>query len=258
MRSRPFVGREGVLEADGCLSIVAYWGSKRRRAMSVQVWGHAFGLSSAVHTYNRDPEFVPCVRSFDDRFSMDLGMGRGPAQTTLPGFALLARQKARRRKKHAAMSPTALLTGCELRLAEVLSAARFVAAAKPGRLEGVSAIQQTIWLAGRCTPTQTATLLGKRGFLSSQLQGRALRFAGRPFVKRATVERSGQLFARPSPTEPRLHPGSLHAPPTQDSHAGRRPASGSHVLRCCRIRDFPYHHRLGSLPARAPAPCRRE
>ena len=64
----------------------------------------------------------------------------------------------------------------------MFSAARFVVAAKPSRLEGVSAILHTSWLADRCTPAQATTLLGKCGFLTSQLQSRVLRLADRPLV----------------------------------------------------------------------------
>ena len=81
-----------VREADRCLSIVAYWVSKRRRVMCVQLWGHSFSLSSAAHTYCGDPEFVqavhrtllfsPCIHFYDDRFSIDWGLGKGPAQTS--------------------------------------------------------------------------------------------------------------------------------------------------------------------------------
>ena len=77
MRSRLSVGK-GVREADRCLSIMAYWFSKRRRAMCVQPWGHSFRLSSAVRTYYRDLEFVqaahrtllylPCIHFYYDHF----------------------------------------------------------------------------------------------------------------------------------------------------------------------------------------------
>ena len=157
------------MRADWCLSIMAYWGSKRRRVMCGQLWGYACGLFSAVHTYSRDPgsdrrPTVPsmCINVYDDRHSIDLGAGRGSSQKIRPALVLVARQSAGCRK-HTAMSPAALFTRCELRLAEAFSAARFVVAAKPDCLESVSAILQTIWLADRCTPAQAATLLGKCG-----------------------------------------------------------------------------------------------
>ena len=77
----------------------------------------------------------------------------------------------------------------------MFSAARFVVAAKPGHLEGVSAIMQTVWLANRCAPAQAATLLGNCGPLSSRLQGRALRLAGRPFVDRQRSSGQGSSLS---------------------------------------------------------------
>ena len=58
--------------------------------MYVELWGHPFGLASAVLTYNRDPElhvalmrtmlFSPCTHFYDDHLTVDMGFAAGSGQ----------------------------------------------------------------------------------------------------------------------------------------------------------------------------------
>ena len=57
-------------------------------------------------------------------------------------------------------------------------------APKPGRLERVDSFIQAMSDSESCTAAQAATLLGKCGFIGTQLQGRVLRFAERPLIDR--------------------------------------------------------------------------
>ena len=184
---------KGVSEGDRCLNIVAYWDNERRRVMFVELWGHPFGLKAAVETYNRDPElhvavmrtllFTPCSHFYDDRLTIDLDSSRGSGQRAYRDLCSLT-GKVLDQEKHARMAPCVVYTGCELRLDEVVSDSCLTLAPKPGRLEKISALIHAVLQSGTCSPAQAATILGKCGFVGSQLQGRILRFADRPLIER--------------------------------------------------------------------------
>ena len=82
------------------------------------------------------------------------------------------------------MTPTLQFTGCEIHLEGAFSQASIAIAAKPGRLEQVADTIRSYLASWNCTPIQAATLLGKCGFVGTQLQGRVLRFADRPLSQR--------------------------------------------------------------------------
>ena len=161
--------------------------------MFVELWGHAFGLASAVLTYNRDPELhqaimrtllaTPCVHFYDDHLTVDLVHAQGSGQKAYVDLCSIT-GKVLDKEKHADMHPTFIFTGCEVRLDDVFSQGRMVIAAKPGRLAQVSNLMHNLQTSGICTPAQAATLLGKCGFIGTQLQGRILRYADRPLIER--------------------------------------------------------------------------
>ena len=82
------------------------------------------------------------------------------------------------------MVPTVTSTGCELWLQSVLGDLTMTLAPKPGRLEKISAFINSLVVARICLPAQASTLLGKCGFVGSQLQRRVLGFADRPLIER--------------------------------------------------------------------------
>ena len=157
--------------------------------MFVELWGHASGLASAVLTYNRDPELhqaitrtllaTPCVHFYDDHLTVDLVHARGSGQKAYVDLCSIT-GKMLDRDKHTDMKPTFIFTGCEVRLGDVFTSGNLVIAAKPGRIEQVTSLIRDLQTSEMCTPAQAATLLGKCGFIGTQLQGRILRYADRP------------------------------------------------------------------------------
>merc|ERR1711938_96059 len=77
-----------------------------------------------------------------------------------------------------------VFTGCSLDLNRVFSHDLMSIGPKPGRLEKITALTRQLFERNRCTPAQAATLIGKCGFVATQLQGRVLRFAERPLIDR--------------------------------------------------------------------------
>ena len=110
---------------DQCLNVVAYWDCKRGRVLYVELWGHPFGLSSAVLNYNRDSElhvalmrtilFTPCTHFYDDHLTVDPSFARGSGQSTHLDLCSLT-GKCLHPDTHAAMSAHVVFAGCLLEL----------------------------------------------------------------------------------------------------------------------------------------------
>ena len=82
------------------------------------------------------------------------------------------------------MASVFVFVGCLLDLSRLLAFGTFNIKPKPGRCEKLAVTIADILRKNTCSPAEAATLLGKLGFLSSQLQGRILRFADRPLIRR--------------------------------------------------------------------------
>ena len=116
---------EGVHPDDMCFNIFAYWDSRRHCVMYVELWGHPFGLSSAVLTYNRDPElhvaimrtllFSPCTQFYDDHLSLGLSCAGVSGQRSYHDLCRLT-GKVLDAEKHEPVASEVVYTGCALDL----------------------------------------------------------------------------------------------------------------------------------------------
>ena len=145
---------KGVREEDQRFNVVAYWDCRRHRMMFVELWGHPFGLASAVLTYNRDPElhvaimrallFSPCTHFYDDHLTLDLSVAGGSGQHSYAELCRLTGKKLDT-EKHSGMAPVVIFTGCSLDLNRVFSSGVMTIGPKPGRLEKITVlIRQSI------------------------------------------------------------------------------------------------------------------
>ena len=126
---------------------------------------------------------------YDDHLTVDLSFNKGSGQRAYLDLCSLT-GKVLDSEKHEKMGPSVIFTGCELDLSRVFSSGSMTLAPKPGRLENVVELMSELRRSLKCSPAQAATLLGKCGYIGSQLQGRVLRFAERPLIERQ-YDRSG-------------------------------------------------------------------
>ena len=115
--------------------------------------------------------------------SLDLACAGGSGQFAYSDLCRLT-GKHLDADKHSNMSPSVVFAGCDLNMESVFNEDFMILGPKEGRLENISLLIRQMFEADRCTPAQAATLIGKCGFVSSQLQGRFLRFAERPLIER--------------------------------------------------------------------------
>ena len=88
--------------------------------MYVELWGHLFGLASAVLTYNRDPElhvalmrtmlYTPCTHFYDDRLTVGMGFAAGSGQRSYSDLCSLT-GKVLGADKHEQMAASVILLG---------------------------------------------------------------------------------------------------------------------------------------------------
>ena len=119
---------------------------------------------------------------------MDPSFARGSGQKSYLDLCSLT-GKCLDADKHAAMCATAVFTGCLLGLSTAFSDGYFTLAPKPGRIDKVLSPMDEVRDQNKCTPAQAATLLGTCSYISTQLQGRVVKFAERAFIERRYSKR---------------------------------------------------------------------
>ena len=178
---------------DHRFSIVEYYDKTTQSPRYIIMYGLAFGLASAVLNYNRQPELLveamrclflcACSHIYDDHLTLEPSTSQGSGQAsyvklcTLIGICL-------DKDKHKEMRPVFLFTGCRFDTSLALSRGRFALSPKPGRLEKIISTFSDIRAFDALTSQDAAEIRGKVGFVSMQLQGRALRYVDGPLVER--------------------------------------------------------------------------
>ena len=112
--------------------------------MSVELWGHPFGLRAAVAIHKRAPEFhvavirtllsILCSNLDDDHLILGLDSSKDFGRRAYRGMCVLT-GNVLDQEKRARVAPCVVRTGCELRPEQVISGACLTLAPKPGRLE---------------------------------------------------------------------------------------------------------------------------
>ena len=144
----------------------------------VILFGHAFGLSSAVLKYNRQPELLvaamrclfwaTCTHFYDDHLSLEPSTAEQSARRTYVDLCKMCNVHLDT-DKHENMCADFTFVGCSLLLRSLFTLGEFTLAPKPGRCEKVASLLRDVLDKGECSPALASTIRGKLGFVSSTL-----------------------------------------------------------------------------------------
>ena len=162
----------------------------------MELYGHPFGLSSAVLNYNRGPELqtaamrqllrVPFLHYYDDGLILGLRHEKASGQESYGNLCKLLGVKLDVEKRHN-MSDKVNFTGAEFTLDKVFSEGRLGLAPKEGRREAILQMIGAHEDSQRMSAAEASTLRGKCGYMSNQLVGKLLRVVDGPLIHRHTA-----------------------------------------------------------------------
>ncbi|CAE8621888.1 unnamed protein product [Polarella glacialis] len=180
-------------DCDANVLIIAFWHPGTSSLRYMELFGHPFGLLSAVLNYNRGPEFqtaicrqllsMLCVHYYDDNLTLGLSSERGSGQQTYNDLCGLLGVKLDRTKR-TLMNPIFVYTGAVFDFGQLLPEGLVKVDAKNGRRESILSLvaehRRSKWMSSG----QASTLRGKCGFLGSQIHGKVLKQCERPLIAR--------------------------------------------------------------------------
>jgi len=153
-------------EDDAPFLVVAVYNPGLQRVQFATMWGHPFGVGSAVTNYNRRPELVVHVMRtwlavlimhfYDDALMLSLSLEKGSAQQAyhalldITGTSLDASKRQR-------MDSTFIYVGVSFQLAGLLRKGTLVVDAKPGRREALLAEVRDFRSRGTMSPTDASS-----------------------------------------------------------------------------------------------------
>ena len=173
----------------------------------MELFGHPFGLASAVLNYNRGPELqvavarqllaAPTVHFYDDNLTFGLNCEKGSAQISFKALCELLGVELDP-DKHARMSSAFVYTGAAFDMSSAISLGVVTVSPKPGRVDGIQELLRTALRRNQLTPAAASSLRGKSVFLSSQIHGRVQRFCEGALAERQYQRsKSGHALSLP-------------------------------------------------------------
>ena len=161
-------------------SNISFFDRRVGRVRFLTLHGHAFGLAPAVLNYNRQPELLvavmrclletSCLHFYDDHLTLEPSTAQGSGQWAYRELCELLNVHLDE-DKHSPMSSIFVFVGCLPDLSRLMAFGAFSIKPKPGRCEKLAATITDLLRRESCSPAEAATLRGKLGFLSPQLQG---------------------------------------------------------------------------------------